>query len=216
MKKKGKEEFAEAIKQAGTMANFTFIMQGDEPLGNARPVLDAMPYLTPGEPFFVFSADDIFRCPNGETRAKQLLDAYRLTGKTTICLQEVDIKLADKYGMVKAGKKVGGSTVKVEEVVEKPGEKNAPSNLATLLGYILTPEILPIIAEEKVDKSGEITLADSINELIQRGDEAYGTVIEGVYHDMGNPTKYLQGVIDFALHDPRFKDDIEKYIKASL
>ncbi|MCL2085891.1 sugar phosphate nucleotidyltransferase [Candidatus Saccharibacteria bacterium] len=215
-KKADKKQFAEAIKAAGSLANFTFIMQGGEPLGNARPVLDARDYLTLGEPFFVFSADDIFRCPPRKSRAKQLLDAYNLTGKTTISLQEVDRKMADKYGMVKAGSQVGEGVVRVEKVVEKPGEKNAPSNLATLMGYILTPEILPIIAEEKVDKAGEITTADSINELIVRGDEVYGVVIDGVYHDMGNPTKYLMGVIDFALHDDRFREDIRAYIEKSL
>jgi len=210
--KPGKEQFADAIQHAGSLANFTFVMQGGAPLGNARPVLDAMPYLTPDEPFIVVSADDVFRCPN-KTRTQQLLESYFHTGQTTMCLQKIDRRLADKYGMVAPGDKISETTIKVAGVVEKPGEANAPSDLATLLGYVLTPEILPIIAEETVDKAGEITLADSINELIVRGGEAYGCVVDGIYHDMGNPTKYLQGVIDFALADERFSKDIKEYIK---
>ncbi|MDR0887387.1 MAG: NTP transferase domain-containing protein [Candidatus Nomurabacteria bacterium] len=212
--KKGKEMFAEAIRKAGSLANFSFIFQGGAPLGNARPVLDARDYLTPDEPFFVFSADDVFRCPNGISRASQLLASYNLTGKTTICLQEVEKKMADKYGMVRVDGEVGKATFKVTEVVEKPGEANAPSNLATLLGYILTPEILPIVAEEKVDKSGEITLADSINDLLLGGGEVFGCVVDGIYHDAGNPVKYVKAVIDFALNDERFAPEISEYIKS--
>lgn len=215
MAKKGKEQFAEAIKKAGSLANFSFIFQEGQPKGNARPVLNAKDLLTPGEPFFVFSADDIFRCPK-QTRAQQLLEAYKLTGKTTICLQEVETKMVDKYGMVVVGKEFNDKVVQVKQVIEKPGAANTPSNLASMLGYILAPEILPIIAEEKVDKAGEITLADSISELAENGGEVYGVAIDGVYHDMGNPTKYLEGVIDFALHDERFADDIRAYIEKSL
>ena len=213
LREKGKHEKADQIKAVAELANFVYVRQKGTPKGNARPVLNAQHLIDDDEPFFVFFADDFFR--SEVPRAKQLLDAYEATGKSVISLIEVDPKDADKYGMAAIKEEAAGDAYQLTELIEKPGEANTPSNLASVGGYLLTPDILPIIADEKIDKNGEITLADSINELAQR-DEVYGRIIDGVWHDTGNQLKYIKAVVDLALESEEFGPELEEYLRERL
>ena len=210
LREKGKIKEAEQIKAIAEMANFVYVRQKGTPKGNARPVLNAMHLIDDDEAFFVFFADDFFR--GNVPRAVQLKEAYQKTGKSVISLIEVDKKDADKYGMAKINNELEDRVFEIENLVEKPGEKNAPSEFASVGGYLLTPDILKIIAQEKVDKNGEITLADSINELAQ-SDKVYGKFIDGVWHDTGDQFKYLQAVIDVALESPVYGTRLSEYLK---
>lgn len=213
LREKGKHDKADQIKAVAELANFVYVRQKGTPKGNARPVLNAQHLIDDDEPFFVFFADDFFR--SEVPRARQLLDAYEATGKSVISLIEVDKKDADKYGMAAIKTEAAGGAYQLTELIEKPGETNTPSNLASVGGYLLTPDILPIIAEEQVDKNGEITLADSINELAQR-DEVYGRIIDGVWHDTGNQLKYIKAVVDMALENEEYGGELEAYLRARL
>lgn len=213
LREKGKDDKADQIAAIGNLANFVYVRQKGAPKGNARPVLNAQHLIKSDEPFFVFFADDFFR---SETpRAKQLLEAYEKTGKSVITLIEVDRKDASKYGMAATGEQIDSNTFQVSALVEKPGEENTPSNFASVGGYLLTPEILPIISQEKTDKNGEITLADSINELAQH-DKVYGRFVEGVWHDTGDQFKYIQAVVDVALESKEHGDKLAAYLRERL
>lgn len=213
LREKGKGDKADQIKAIAEMANFVYLRQKGTPKGNARPVLNAQHLIDDDEPFFVFFADDFFR--SEVPRAKQLLETYQQTGKSVISLIEVDKKDADKYGMAAIDQRLDDRTFQLTQLVEKPGEENTPSNLASVGGYLLTPDILPIIAQEKIDKNGEMTLADSINELAQN-DQVYGKFIDGVWHDTGNQLKYLKAVVDVALESDEYGDAFADYLKARL
>lgn len=210
---KGKDDKAEQIKAIAEMANFVYVRQKGFPKGNARPILNAQHLIDDDEPFFVFFADDFFR--SQIPRATQLLQAHEATGKSVISLIEVDKKDADKYGMAAIETEAAGGAYQITELIEKPGQDKAPSNLASVGGYLLTPDILPIIAQEKVDKSGEITLADSINELAQT-DVVYGRIIDGVWHDTGDQLKYIKAVVDLALEDSVLGKDLHQYLVERL
>lgn len=210
LREKGKDDKADMIKRVAQMANFVYIRQKGSPKGNARPVLNAQHLIDDDEPFFVFFADDFFRAK--VPRAVQLKQAYEKTGKSVISLIEVDASDADKYGMAAIDGDKGDRTFRLKQLIEKPGAANAPSNFASVGGYLLTPDILPIIAKEKVDKSGEITLADSINELAQT-DEVYGKFIDGVWHDTGDQLKYIKALVDMTLENPKFGDEFAAYLK---
>lgn len=212
LKEKGKVALAEELARIGNMANFIYLRQKGAPKGNARPILNAQ-HLIKDEPFYVFFADDFFR--SDVPRAVQLKNAYMKTGKSVISLIEVPRSDADKYGMAATGGQYDDMTYQITELVEKPGAENTPSQFASVGGYLLTPDILPIIAQEKVGKGGEITLADSINELAQT-DEVYGCFIDGVWHDTGDPLKYIQAVVDVALSDEKYADDLEDYLRKRL
>ena len=213
LREKGKNDKAEEIEAIAHMANFVYVRQKGTPKGNARPILNAQHLIADDEPFFVFFADDFFR--SEVPRATQLKQAYEKTGKSVISLIEVDKKDAGMYGMAAISDEVGEYTFRVTELVEKPGEENTPSNFASVGGYLLTPDILPIIAKEIPGKGGEITLADSINELAQ-ADEVYGQFIQGVWHDTGDPFKYLKAVVDIALESSEYGEDFAEYLRNRL
>lgn len=209
LREKGKHDKADEIEKIANLANFVYVRQKGIPKGNARPVLNAQHLIDDDEPFFVFFADDFFR--SDVPRAKQLLETYEQTGKSVITLIEVDPKDADKYGMAAIDEKLDDKTFQLTQLIEKPGEKDTPSNFASVGGYLLTPDILPIIAQEKADKNGEITLADSINELAQQ-DKVYGRFVEGIWHDTGDQLKYIKAVIDLALESPEYGDKLKQYL----
>ncbi len=213
LRDKGKGDKADEIKKIAELANFVYVRQKGTPKGNARPVLNARHLINDDEPFFVFFADDFFR--SDVPRAVQLKNAYMRTGKSVISLIEIDRSEADKYGMAAISDDLGDGTFKLTELIEKPGADLAPSSFASVGGYLLTPDILAIIAEEKPGKGGEITLADSINKLAQV-DKVYGQFIDGVWHDTGDQLKYLEAIVDNALVHPKLSEPFRNYLKHRL
>lgn len=209
---KGKLKEAEQIKVIAELANFVYVRQKGEPRGSARPVINAA-HLLGDEPFFVFFADDYFR--SEIPRAKQLLDIYQKTGNSVISAIEIDKVDADKYGIVKLGERLDESTYAVEELIEKPGHEHAPSNIASVGGYLLTPDILPIITEEVVSERGEIELAGALNRFAKQA-VIYCRKIDGVYHDTGNKAKYLEAIVDAALVDANISADFRTYLEKRL
>lgn len=213
LRERGKLNKADEIKKVAELANFVYVRQKGSPKGNARPVINAQ-HLINDEPFFVFAADDFFtgKIP----RAVQMVEAYNKTGgKPVICLTEISPQDADKYGVAAIKDDMGGGLLKLSGVVEKPGAITMPSKYASMMGYLLTPDILPIISQEKLNPSGEIVLVDSINELCQIKD-VYGQVIDGIYRDSGDPIKYLLTVVEVALESKKYGKEFDQYLRNRL
>jgi UTP--glucose-1-phosphate uridylyltransferase len=213
LRERGKDEKADQIEAIANLANFVYVRQKGYPKGNARPILNAQHLINDDEPFFVFFADDFFR--SEVAWPLQLKAAYNKTGKSVISLIEVEKKDANKYGMAIISDQVSDRLFKLDGLIEKPGEANTPSNFASVGSYLLTPDIIPIIAQEKIGVGGEITLADSINELAIQ-DLVYGCFIEGVWHDTGDQLKYLEAVVDLGLESEEYGADFKKYLKKRL
>jgi UTP--glucose-1-phosphate uridylyltransferase len=209
----GKDAKADQLQAIADMANFIYVRQKGFPKGNARPVMNASHLIDHDEPFFVFFADDFFR--SEVPRAVQLKEAYETTGQAVISLIEIDKKDADKYGMAALGAQYGERTFQVAELIEKPGRENAPSNFASVGGYLLTPGILPLLADLKPGKGGELTLADAINDLAQQG-KVVGQFIDGIWHDTGDQLKYIQAIVDMALASDEYGEDFAKYLRNRL
>ncbi len=209
LRERGKNDKADEIEAIANLANFVYIRQKGSPKGTARPILNAQHLINDDEPFFVFFADDFFR--SDVAWPLQLKEAYNQTGKSVISLINVDKKDADKYGMAIIGDQVSERLFKLDGLIEKPGAVNAPSNFASVGSFLLTPAIIPILAEEKVGVGGEITLADSINELANQ-DLVYGCFIDGVWHDTGDHLKYLQAVVDLGLESEEYGTDFKDYL----
>ncbi len=213
LREKGKHEKADEIKRIAELANFVYVRQKGSPKGNARPILNARHLIADDEPFFVFFADDFFR---SETPwPVQLKEAHEATGGTVISLNEVDKKDADKYGMASLAKQASERVFNLSGLVEKPGEKDTPSQYASVGSYLLTPGIWKYLEKEIVGKGGEISLADSLNELAADG-EVYGCFIDGVWHDTGDQLKYMKAVVDLALESPVYGDEFSAYLKERL
>ena len=213
LRERGKDDKADEIKKVAELANFVYVRQKGSPKGNARPVINSR-HLINDEPFFVFSADDFF---TGQVpRAIQMVEAFNKTGgQPVICLTEISPDDADKYGVVAVREDLGDGLLKLSGVVEKPGKDNMPSKYASIMGYLLTPEILPIIMQENTGAGGEIVLVDSINELCKTAD-VYGQVIDGVYRDSGDPIKYIRTVVEVALESEQYGEEFKEYLKQRL
>lgn len=212
LREKGKTKTAERLKSIAEMANFIYVRQKGLPKGNARPVLNAA-HLIGDEPFFMFFGDDFVTGP--VSRAQQLLEAYQQTGKSTIALMKVDRKDADKYGMAKVSQELDEHTFRLDGLVEKPGAENTPSEFASMGGYLLTPDILPIVAEERLGTGGELVMADNITALAQK-DALYGKLIQGEYHDTGSPELYVKSIVDVALDDPKLGPELREHLQKKL
>ena len=213
LRERGKNDKADQIKAIAEMANFIYLRQKGLPKGNARPILNAKHLIKDDEPFFVFFADDLFR--SEVPRAVQLLEAYQKTGKSIMSFAEVGPELVDQYGMADPGEYVTDNIFRVKGLVEKPSKDNSPSRFAQTGCYLLTPEILPILSKEIVGKSGEIVLGDSLSELAGSS-EVYGCKIDGVWHDTGDPFRYLKAITDIALESPEYGDQFRDFLKNRL
>lgn len=214
LRERGKGDQADQIKSIAEMANFIYLRQKGLPKGNARPILNAKHLIKDDEPFFVFFADDLFR--SKVPRAVQLLEAYNKTGKSIMSFAEVDADLVDQYGMADPGEYLADDIFRVKGLIEKPAKDNSPSRFAQTGCYLLTPEILPILSKEVVNQSsGEIVLGDGLNELA-RTSEVYGRKIDGVWHDTGDPFRYLKAVTDIALESPKYGDLFREFLKNRL
>lgn len=208
---KGKTAQANQIKDIAEMANFIYVRQKGLPKGNARPILNAA-HLIDDEPFFVFFADDFFTSKT--PRAVQLLEQYKKTQQSVIALYEVAREDTSKYGIASA-RLESERLYKLNALIEKPGPDNAPSNFASIGGYLLTPEILPLLKDLEPATDGEIRIPDALNTLAQQG-KLYGSLIDGTFHDTGSPEVYLKTVIDVALTHPELGHEIRDYLRNKI
>jgi UTP--glucose-1-phosphate uridylyltransferase len=214
LRAKGKDDFADQIRDIAEMANFVYLRQKGIPKGNARPLLNARHLLNDDEPFFFLFADDFFRCDI--PYPQQLLEAYEKTGRPVISAVKVGPQDSKRLGMIDIGEDLGdGHTFKVKDLVEKPGPDKTPSLFASAGSFLLTPDILPILEQEKTGVGGEVVLADSITELAKTTD-VYCRFIEGVWHDAGDKGRYLEAIVDHALIDTELGPDFRKYLEKRL
>ena len=212
LRAKGKEDKANLLVDIAQMANFIYIRQKGEPRGNARPILNAA-HMIGQEPFFFFFADDFF---SGEkSPAQQMLEVYQNTGKSVMALREVADAEVSSYGIAKTKGNIKDGVVKVTGIAEKPSLEEAPSRLASGSGYLLTPDIIPILEQEKVGPDGEVRVPDAVDELAAEED-VYGLVVEGDYHDTGNPEAYLKTLIDLSLEHDKLGDTLREYLRGKL
>jgi UTP--glucose-1-phosphate uridylyltransferase len=199
-----KTELLEATRRISNLANFAYLRQKG-PYGTGTPILNAS-HLIGNEPFVYTFADDFIE--SQPTRFQQLIDAQAAHGGSVIsCIRrdgEADYK---RYGYV-SGDEVAPGLVDVKTIVEKPGSRDqAPSNLASVSGYVFEPVILEYLQkqlEQHDEKNGEFMVQDSMQRMIDDGRHIYACDIKGTYYDTGNPLEYLKTVFDFALR----RDDI--------
>ncbi len=209
LKKQGKEDVAEAIKKIADMANFIFVRQKG-PYGNGTPVLCAK-NIVGDEPFAVMWGDEFFYTPK-KPQLQQLIEVYEKYGDPVLTTYKVSDEDTKKYGIIDA-LQVEDGVFKVKKIVEKPGPEKAPSRLASLGGFIFTPDIFEALEKTKIGKGGELWLADA-NEKVLKKRSIYACLIEGTYYDTGSKLGYLKANVDFALRDKNLSKDFRDYLKS--
>lgn len=211
LKKQGKTETADEVKKIADMANFIFIRQKG-PYGNGTPVLCAK-NVVGDEPFAVMWGDEFFHAPK-KPHLKQLIDVFDKYQDPVLTAYKVDAEGTKKYGILDAFA-VEKNVFQVKNLVEKPGPDDAPSHLASLGGYILTPDIFEALEKTKVGKGGELWLVDALFKLLKKR-PIYACAVEGEYYDTGSKLGYLKANVDFALRDPKLSKEFKQYLKTVL
>lgn len=205
----GKEKALSEIKRISEMANFIYIRQKG-PYGNATPIRSAQ-HLLNGEPFLAFWGDEFTKAQ--PSRASQMIKAYEkyegtILGGVKLSKPE-DFK---RYGYVK-GEEIEPGVWRVDRLIEKPGKEKAPSDLAIVANYLLTPDIFPILESQKPGTGGEYYLAEAID-LLAKEKPVYALEIKDAhYFDTGNKLEYLKTVIELALEHPDINGDFRQFLK---
>jgi UTP--glucose-1-phosphate uridylyltransferase len=213
----GKLELLEETKQISNLAEFAYIRQKG-PYGTGTPILNAA-HLIGNEPFIYTFADDFVQAK--PTRFQQMVDAQTQHGGSVItCVHrdgEADYK---RYGYV-AGQEIEPGLVDMTTIVEKPGSREAaPSDLASVSGYVFDPIILDYLQKqlETYDESqGEFMIQNAMQNMINDGHHIYGCDIkDGTYYDTGNPLEYLKTVFDFALERKDIGQELRDHLSQKL
>lgn len=205
-----KLELLEATERISNLAHFAYVRQKG-PYGNATPVINVRS-LIGDEPFIYTYADDlIMATPN---HFKQLIEAYEKTGRTILpCLEVADDAGYDRYGII-AGEVDETGLVSMQTIVEKPGKADAPSNLASVGGYLLTPDLFKMLEENIQSHSeGEFQLQPTMRQMIDQGTKFYAMKIrDAKYYDTGNKLEYIKTVIDFGLRSEELGPALQNYL----
>lgn len=212
---KGKDAIADRMRQVSELANFVYLRQKGG-AGNGIPVLNAS-HLIDDEPFLVLFADDFFN--SAVPRSVQLIEAFEQVQRPVIALNQIEPSRASNYGVADIRTSVGANTYELKGLIEKPAVEEAPiyegKVMASVAGYVLTPEFMPYLATQQTDKSGEVVIANAINRMAKDG-KVYGRLIEGKWHDAGDKEKYLEAIVDVALEDPEVGEGFRAYLERKL
>lgn len=208
LQRDGKDALAEEVKKIGEMARVTSIRQ-KEALGLGHAIYCAKSFAG-GEPFAVLLGDDVVY--NDERPCiGQLIDVYEKYGKSVLGVQTVLPENIHKYGCI-AGKCVEDRVYEVSDMVEKPKREEAPSNVAILGRYVITPEVFEHLEKTQPGAGGEIQLTDALKTLgKEQGMYAYD--FEGRRYDVGDKQGYLEATVEFALRREDLKDAFAEYLK---
>ena len=208
LKRKGKLDLLDVVRET-TDVNVHYVRQKYmRGLGDA--ILCARSFVG-NEPFAVLLGDDVVYHPE-RSALRQLIDIYEETGGSVLGCQIVSDEQVSSYGIVAGHVMENARMMRVSDMVEKPSLEEAPSRMAVLGRYIISPEIFSILNETKPGKGGEIQLTDAIKVLAQR-EAVYAYDFEGKRYDLGDKLGFLEATVEFALRREDLGTDFEIYLK---
>jgi len=211
LEQRGKTEQLEEIRKITRLIEVAYVRQG-EPLGLGHAVL-ATKNLVNDEPFAVILGDDVIDA--APPALKQMIDVYERVNGPVLAVERVPTADVSSYGIVAVEESadLGTGVYRIRDLVEKPSREAAPSNLAIIGRYILTPDIFPALEETTSDATGEIQLTDGIRHLLQTR-PVYACEIEGTRHDTGNKLGFLKAVVYFGLRRPDLAEPFRRYLES--
>jgi UTP--glucose-1-phosphate uridylyltransferase len=211
LQQRGKVELLEEIRKISNMINVAYVRQG-EPLGLGHAVL-VTSELVGNEPFAVILADDVIDA--NPPALKQMVDVFEKVGGPVLAVERVPADQVSSYGIVDIDPSVdlGKGIHAVRDLVEKPSHDEAPSNLAIIGRYILTPDIFPALRETASDRTGEIQLTNGLRKLLKQR-KIFAYEIDGNRHDTGNKLGYLQACVYFALRRADLCEPFRAYLRS--
>ena len=209
---RGKHEQLAEIRKISNLIHFAYVRQGGA-LGLGHAVLVTRE-LVGDEPFAVILPDDVIDADPPAT--KQLIDVFARVNGPVLAVERMPRDEISNYGVIafEPSAALGEGIYRVTDLVEKPPRGEAPSDLAIIGRYVLTPDIFPALAATKSDRAGEIQLTNGLRELL-KSRPIYACEVKGVRHDTGNKLGFLKAVVYFALRRPDLADQFSAYL-ASL
>ena len=210
LKKNNKNTLLEKVEDISSMANICYVRQ-NHPKGLGHAILKAKSFVG-DEPFVIALGDDIVY--NDVPVAKQLIDNYSKYGSSIVGCQEVKESDVSKYGIVKPLLLLDEKTVEMEDFIEKPSVEEAPSKLACLGRYLLTPKIFDYLEKTEPGKGGEIQLTDAIVAMMKDGEKVLAYNFEGKRYDIGNKFGLLKANIEFGLRNEETREELLEYLKS--
>jgi UTP--glucose-1-phosphate uridylyltransferase len=211
LQQRGKTQQLEEIRKITQRIQVSYVRQG-EPLGLGHAVLVTRA-LVGDEPFAVILGDDVIDA--NPPALKQMIDVYTRVDGPVLAVERVPMEDVSSYGVVAVDESVdlGRGVHKIRDLVEKPPRAEAPSNLAIIGRYVLTPDIYTELEATASDRTGEIQLTNGLRRLLERR-PIYACEIEGVRHDTGNKLGFLKAVVYFALHRPDLAEPFKRYLES--
>jgi UTP--glucose-1-phosphate uridylyltransferase len=211
LESRGKTEQLAEVRKISNMINFAYVRQG-EPLGLGHAVLVTRT-LVGDEPFAVILGDDVIDA--NPPALKQMVEVFKRVNGPVLAVERVPRDQISSYGVIAPDTTahLGDGVYRVKDLVEKPPRDEAPSDLAIIGRYILTPDIFPVLAATKSDRTGEIQLTNGLRELLKTR-PIYACEIRGVRHDTGNKLGFLKAVVYFALRRPDLAAPFREYLKS--
>ncbi|MBI2149913.1 MAG: UTP--glucose-1-phosphate uridylyltransferase GalU [Acidobacteria bacterium] len=208
---RGKEDMLREVQQISNMINITYVRQ-KEALGLGHAILAARGAVG-NEPFAVMLGDDII--DSDIPCIKQMMTVFEKLQSSIIAACEVPHSEIHQYGVIRGVPVEGfnGRVFRVQDVVEKPPASEAPSNLAIIGRYILTPQIFGILEKTRSGSGGEIQLTDGIRVLLEQ-QPVYAYMFEGTRYDAGDKLGFLKATIEFALRRPGLGDELRQYLRS--
>jgi UTP--glucose-1-phosphate uridylyltransferase len=209
LSRKGRNDLLDVVRQISELVRIYYVRQ-KEPLGLGHAVLAAKD-LVGDEPFAVLLGDDILS--NGTPALKQMIAVYDRHRCPVVCVKRVPKDEVSRYGVIK-GRRLDENLFHLMDLVEKPGVGEAPSDLALIGRYILTPDIFPILEATVPDRSGEIQLTNALKTLLKRKKQImYAMEFQGRWHDAGTILGFLKTTVAFALERPDVAPGFREYLR---
>ena len=209
LEKKGKKELLEVVRNVVPNGISCVYIRQPEALGLGHAVLCAKPVVG-DEPFAVLLADDMID-GGGNGVVSQMVDVYNQQGCSVLGVEEVPKSETDKYGIVSVTGEEG-SLAQITNIIEKPKPVQAPSNLAVVGRYLLTPRIFTLLETTRKGSGGEIQLTDAIAQLLE-DEKVLSYRFEGKRYDCGSKLGYLQATVEYALKHPELNGVFREYLK---
>ena len=207
---KGKDQELSKVREIAEMVDIFYVRQR-QALGLGHAILCARDFVG-NEPFAVLLGDDII---DSETPClKQLVEVFDQRHGSVLALEKVPLENISSYGCVKA-EQLAERVFDVRDMVEKPKQEEAPSDMAIIGRYVLTPRIFDILKNQEPGKGGEIQLTDAILKL-SREEKVFGCLFEGLRHDCGDKLGFLKATVDMALKRDEFRDEFSEYLRQRL
>ncbi|QPW12200.1 UTP--glucose-1-phosphate uridylyltransferase GalU [Mammaliicoccus sciuri] len=205
---KGKLELLDRVQYSTELANIFYVRQKEQK-GLGHAIYTAKQFIG-NEPFAVLLGDDIVESDN--PAIKQLMEQYEATGKSVIGVQTVPETETHRYGIIEPISQ-DERLYEVNRFVEKPEQGTAPSNLAIMGRYVLSPRIFDYLETQTEGSGGEIQLTDAI-ERLNKDDKVYAYDFEGQRYDVGEKIGFVKTTIEYALKDEEMRDEIIRYLQS--